>query len=183
MEQNERAVYVISVAAELAGVHPQTLRIYERKGLIEPQRTQGRREPRRAFTGLGPGVAPLAVHHGWQIAEDLGAALDEADGRQRHEVGRAAIEMLFVDVGHLRFDGQVGVRERVNRRTTGAWREAPCPGQGKPGCPPSWWAPINTALPLPGSRRVGPDLPDDLASSTGSPLRPSSPPGPALTPR
>lgn len=37
-----RAVYVISVAAELAGVHPQTLRIYERKGLIEPQRTQGR---------------------------------------------------------------------------------------------------------------------------------------------
>ena len=37
-----RALYVISVAAELAGVHPQTLRIYERKGLIEPQRTQGR---------------------------------------------------------------------------------------------------------------------------------------------
>ena len=37
----DRAVYVISVAAELAGVHPQTLRIYERKGLIEPQRTQG----------------------------------------------------------------------------------------------------------------------------------------------
>ena len=31
-----RAVYVISVAAELAGVHPQTLRIYERKGLLEP---------------------------------------------------------------------------------------------------------------------------------------------------
>ena len=38
----DRALYIISVAAELAGVHPQTLRIYERKGLIEPKRTEGR---------------------------------------------------------------------------------------------------------------------------------------------
>ena len=37
----ERAVYIISVAAELAGVHPQTLRIYERKGLVLPHRTAG----------------------------------------------------------------------------------------------------------------------------------------------
>lgn len=37
----ESAVYIISVAAELAGVHPQTLRIYERRGLIEPYRTPG----------------------------------------------------------------------------------------------------------------------------------------------
>jgi MerR family transcriptional regulator/heat shock protein HspR len=36
-----RALYVISVAAELAGVHPQTLRIYEAKGLIRPKRTAG----------------------------------------------------------------------------------------------------------------------------------------------
>jgi len=36
-----RAVYVISVAAELAGMHPQTLRIYERKGLLRPARTDG----------------------------------------------------------------------------------------------------------------------------------------------
>jgi MerR family transcriptional regulator/heat shock protein HspR len=36
-----RAVYVISVAAELAGVHPQTLRIYERRGLLDPARTVG----------------------------------------------------------------------------------------------------------------------------------------------
>ena len=36
-----RAVYVISVAAELSGMHPQTLRIYERKGLVEPERTGG----------------------------------------------------------------------------------------------------------------------------------------------
>jgi MerR family transcriptional regulator/heat shock protein HspR len=40
-EPTDRAVYVISVAAELAGLHPQTLRIYERKGLVDPARTGG----------------------------------------------------------------------------------------------------------------------------------------------
>jgi MerR family transcriptional regulator, heat shock protein HspR len=39
--RDDRAVYIISVAAELAGVHPQTLRIYERKGLLRPARTKG----------------------------------------------------------------------------------------------------------------------------------------------
>ena len=34
-------LYMIGVAAELAGVHPQTLRIYEQKGLVNPQRTRG----------------------------------------------------------------------------------------------------------------------------------------------
>jgi len=38
---DDRAVFVISVAAELAGVHPQTLRMYERKGFIRPERTSG----------------------------------------------------------------------------------------------------------------------------------------------
>ncbi len=41
MPEYTQAVYVISVAAELAGVHPQTLRIYERKGLVAPARTGG----------------------------------------------------------------------------------------------------------------------------------------------
>jgi len=40
-KNQQMAVYVISVAAELAGVHPQTLRIYERKGLLGPARTLG----------------------------------------------------------------------------------------------------------------------------------------------
>ena len=39
--ERNRALYVISVAAELAGVHAQTLRIYERKGLLAPARTSG----------------------------------------------------------------------------------------------------------------------------------------------
>jgi MerR family transcriptional regulator/heat shock protein HspR len=41
MRHQAQAVYVISVAAELAGVHPQTLRIYERRGLLQPARTAG----------------------------------------------------------------------------------------------------------------------------------------------
>ena len=41
MNDLDRGVYVISVAAELAGVHPQTLRIYERRGLLDPARTGG----------------------------------------------------------------------------------------------------------------------------------------------
>ena len=54
-----RAVYVISVAAELAGVHPQTLRIYERKGLLDPARTGGgSRRVQRA------GHRPAAPHPG-----------------------------------------------------------------------------------------------------------------------
>ena len=48
------AVYVISVAAELAGVHPQTLRIYEREGLLDPARSAGgtRRYSRRDIDRL-----------------------------------------------------------------------------------------------------------------------------------
>ena len=39
--EDDAQVFVISVAAELAGMHPQTLRIYERRGLVQPARTQG----------------------------------------------------------------------------------------------------------------------------------------------
>ena len=38
---NDRPLFMISVAAELAGMHPQTLRLYERRGLVLPQRTAG----------------------------------------------------------------------------------------------------------------------------------------------
>ena len=38
---DDRPRYMISVAAELVGMHPQTLRIYESKGLIRPKRTAG----------------------------------------------------------------------------------------------------------------------------------------------
>ena len=38
---NDRPIYMISVAAELVGMHPQTLRMYETKGLVRPKRTPG----------------------------------------------------------------------------------------------------------------------------------------------
>ena len=41
MAASERPIYMISVAAELVGMHPQTLRMYETKGLVRPQRTPG----------------------------------------------------------------------------------------------------------------------------------------------
>ena len=41
MEASDRPIYMISVAAGLVGMHPQTLRMYETKGLVRPQRTPG----------------------------------------------------------------------------------------------------------------------------------------------
>ena len=50
----DRGLFSISVAAELAGLHPQTLRIYEREGLLDPARSAGgtRRYSRRDITRL-----------------------------------------------------------------------------------------------------------------------------------
>src|SRR6476620_8712461 len=42
IHEDEQPRYVISVAAQILGVHPQTLRLYEREGLVEPQRTGGK---------------------------------------------------------------------------------------------------------------------------------------------
>jgi MerR family transcriptional regulator, heat shock protein HspR len=41
METSDRPIYMISVAADLVGMHPQTLRMYETKGLVRPHRTPG----------------------------------------------------------------------------------------------------------------------------------------------
>ncbi len=41
MDPRERPIYMISIAAELVGMHPQTLRMYEQKGLVRPKRTPG----------------------------------------------------------------------------------------------------------------------------------------------
>ena len=42
LPDDDAGVYVISVAAELSGMHPQTLRQYDRMGLVSPDRTSGR---------------------------------------------------------------------------------------------------------------------------------------------
>jgi MerR family transcriptional regulator/heat shock protein HspR len=64
-----RALYIISVAAELGGVHPQTLRIYERKGLLSPARTSGgsRRYSDRDIARLKL-IQRLTQKHGLNLA-------------------------------------------------------------------------------------------------------------------
>jgi MerR family transcriptional regulator/heat shock protein HspR len=82
-----RALYVISVAAELAGVHPQTLRIYERKGLLAPARTSGRSRRysdhdiqllRRIQELTNEGISLMGVQRILALEQDL----DEARERQ-----------------------------------------------------------------------------------------------------
>jgi MerR family transcriptional regulator/heat shock protein HspR len=85
--REDRAVYVISVAAELAGVHPQTLRIYERKGLLTPRRTAGnsRRYSERDIELLRR-IQELTQEHGVNLAGarmiiDLLSQVEELQGR------------------------------------------------------------------------------------------------------
>jgi MerR family transcriptional regulator, heat shock protein HspR len=78
---DDRAVFVISVAAELVGVHPQTLRIYERKGLVRPKRSassNSRRYSQRDIERLreiqeltGKGVNLAGVRRVIELSEQL----------------------------------------------------------------------------------------------------------------
>jgi MerR family transcriptional regulator, heat shock protein HspR len=83
MESDARALYMISVAAELAGVHPQTLRIYERKGLLAPARTSGRSRRysnrdiallRRIQELTNDGVSLAGVQRILALEDELGGA-------------------------------------------------------------------------------------------------------------
>ena len=104
MRSRTQAVYVISVAAELAGMHPQTLRIYERKGLLEPARTAGgnRRysdediERLRRISDLAAeGMNLAGIRRVMELEEEVARLPDRAaaggrDGVGRHGRGRAA---------------------------------------------------------------------------------------------
>jgi MerR family transcriptional regulator, heat shock protein HspR len=87
----DRPLYVISVAAELVDMHPQTLRLYERKGLIEPSRSAGKtrlysqrdvehlREIRRLTQELGVNLA--GVEEIIRLRRRLDALQDQMEGR------------------------------------------------------------------------------------------------------
>ena len=100
-ERFHRAVYVISVAAELAGVHPQTLRIYERKGLVDPARTGGgSRRYSDADIALLQRIQEL-TNDGLNLAGvkrvlDLEARVAEleADLRERESAASAAVDQV-----------------------------------------------------------------------------------------
>ena len=57
----DRGVFMISVAAELAHMHPQTLRMYEARGLIEPKRSSGRCSSPWAWAPCAAGFTPSGV--------------------------------------------------------------------------------------------------------------------------
>lgn len=101
---DERGVYVISVAAELAGVHPQTLRIYERRGLLSPSRTIGgnRRYSERDIARLR------------RIGELTDAGLNLA-GVKRVLQLEARVAELEAELDRVRAEGRAAV-ERVERR-------------------------------------------------------------------
>jgi len=96
----DRPVYVISVAAELVDMHPQTLRLYERKGLIRPKRSAGKtrlyserdiehlREIRRLTQELGVNLA------GVEEIMRLRRELEEMQTRFEAEISRLRLEIL-----------------------------------------------------------------------------------------
>ena len=99
-----RALYVISVAAELAGVHPQTLRIYERKGLVDPARTDGgsRRYSERDIAQL-------------RRIQDLTSAGLNLEGVRRVLELEAEVEALRAELDRARAEAQQAV-ERTHRQ-------------------------------------------------------------------
>ncbi|AWN23942.1 MerR family transcriptional regulator [Deinococcus irradiatisoli] len=112
LDPKDRPVYVISIAAELVDMHPQTLRLYERKGLIRPGRSSGKtrlyserdiehlREIRRLTQELGVNLA------GVEEIMRLRFELDANRGRLEHRIA----------------DIQQDITERMTR-----WRELPAP--------------------------------------------------------
>ena len=96
----DQAVYVISVAAELAGMHPQTLRIYERKGLVDPARTTG---GNRRYSE--PAVAMLL-----RIAQRTAQGLNLA-GVKRVLALEAEVTRLEDELDRARSDGSQAVAE------------------------------------------------------------------------
>ena len=99
MTEHDRPRYMISVAAELVGMHPQTLRIYESKGLVRPRRTPGNtrlyseadlerlRLIQRLTTELGLNLA--GVETVIRLEDELGKArarLDRLERELRREI-------------------------------------------------------------------------------------------------
>ena len=96
---DERPRYMISVAAELVGMHPQTLRLYEAKGLVRPSRTPGGtrlysesdvvrlRLIQRLTTELGLNLA--GVEHVLRLQDELGrlhARMERLERELRAEI-------------------------------------------------------------------------------------------------
>ena len=129
-----RALYVISVAAELAGVHPQTLRMYERKGLLSPERTSGRSRRyseedlallRRIQELTNEGISLLGVQRILALEQELLAARDRiarlesrvaALQQEMEERVQAAHQQYRRELVPLRSSTVVLARDHVTKR-------------------------------------------------------------------
>jgi MerR family transcriptional regulator, heat shock protein HspR len=114
-----RAVYVISVAAELAGVHPQTLRVYERRGLVDPSRTGGgsRRYSDRDLQRL-------------RRIQDLTAEGLNLEGVRKVLGLEAEVDKLRAELERVRSEARETVEQthRQYRRDLVPLRQLPVPG-------------------------------------------------------
>ncbi|MDB5044759.1 MAG: MerR family transcriptional regulator, partial [Deinococcus sp.] len=107
-QSKHRPVYVISVAAELVDMHPQTLRLYERKGLIRPGRSTGKtrlyserdiehlREIRRLTQELGVNLAGVEEvmrlqHELDDMQGEFEAEIERIEGELREQVQQKAL--------------------------------------------------------------------------------------------
>ena len=113
MDLTRRALYVISVAAELAGVHPQTLRIYERKGLLAPARTSGR--SRRYSDARHRAAAP---HPGAHQRRRLAAPACSASSRSKRSCTPRAQR-----IGELEARARRAAARRWSERVAAAHRQ------------------------------------------------------------
>ena len=115
MPGNDAGIYIISVAAELAGVHPQTLRTYERKGLIKPKRTAGgtRRYSRRDVERVQL-VQQLTQEEGVNLAGVLRvlALQDEVEALQ------SEVERQRQRIEQVRQEFREALREALRSRGT-----------------------------------------------------------------
>ncbi len=126
---SDSAVYVISVVADLAGIHPQTLRMYERKGLLEPKRTPGNsrryseRDVKRLnriqeLTQMGVNLAGVRIIMDLERRlEHLQSKLDQANSRgaapeARSEEPRPAPRGVLVRLSDVRNIFDTGRRNR-----------------------------------------------------------------------
>ena len=141
-QSDDLPVYVISVAAELAGMHPQTLREYDRLGLVSPGRSRR------------PGPALLHAGHRWPLREVQRLSQEEGVNlagvkrildQLRRLTRRQSVAELRAEIAQLRAE-----LESTRRRG----------GRGWPGCTPAAAAATN-----PGSSRCGSAAPGrDLAT-------------------
>ncbi|MDO5726930.1 MAG: MerR family transcriptional regulator [Bowdeniella nasicola] len=142
-ETASRPVFVISVAAKLAGMHPQTLRQYDRLGLVVPSRTRGRGrryslddiEALREVQHLSQveGINLAGISEIMRLRRELRAARrelaqlqEEADARRAHRVFAATASGDVVVVPHgmrlAQVQAEASARQRAQRGALVLWQ-------------------------------------------------------------